>query len=145
MDYKQEYDYLFKIVLVGDTGVGKTSLLSRYTDGKFSDSYVSTIGVDFRTKTIGLDGKNMKLQIWDLAGSERFINVTRVYYRGASGVILLYDIANQNSFDNLKFWIQEIQEKAEDEVNIILVGTKSDLVSKRVIDTETGKVFFYIQ
>ncbi|KAJ5070772.1 small rab-related gtpase [Anaeramoeba ignava] len=139
MDYKQEYDYLFKIILVGDSGAGKSCLLIRYSDGKFSDSYVSTIGVDFRIKPIELNGKIFKLQIWDFAGTERFSMYTRNYFRGAHGIMILYDIANQNSFDNLKFWIQEIQEKAGDEVNIILIGTKSDLVSKRVIDTETGK------
>ncbi|KAJ5070770.1 ras-related protein rabd2a-like [Anaeramoeba ignava] len=139
MNYQTDYDYLFKILLLGDTGVGKSCLILRYTDGTYTDAFISTIGIDFKIKRFELNEKQFKLQIWDPSGSERFRTITRGYYRGAHGIILIYDVTNQNSFDNLKTWIKEIQEKASDDVNVMLIGTKSDLVSQRVIDTETGK------
>ncbi|KAJ5070765.1 ras-related protein rabd2c [Anaeramoeba ignava] len=136
-----DFDYLFKISFLGDSGVGKSSLIYRYSDGTFIDSFISTIGIDFKIKKIETNGKIFKLQLWDLTGNERFRLIPRSFYRGAHGIMLLYDVTNQDSFDNLKNWIQSIQEKAPENVNIILVGTKIDLVSKKVIDTETGKNF----
>ncbi|KAJ5070771.1 gtp-binding protein yptm2 [Anaeramoeba ignava] len=137
----QNYDYLFKIILLSERGMGKSCLLLRYTDGTYSDSYISTIGVDFKIKGFELNGKKFKLQIWEPAGSERFLTLTRSYYRGAHGIIILYDTTNQESFDDLKKWIKEIQEKGPDDANIMIMGTKIDLVSQKVIDTETGKNF----
>ncbi|KAJ5070768.1 ras-related protein rabd2a-like [Anaeramoeba ignava] len=135
----KEYDYLYKILLVGDSGAGKSCLVLRYCDETYTDSYISTIGVDFKTRTFELNGDTIKLQIWDTAGAERFRTIISSYYRGANGIMLIYDVTDQDSFDNIKTWIKDIQEKAPDDANIMLIGTKIDLVSKRVVDTETGK------
>ena len=138
---KKEYDYLFKLLLIGDSGVGKSCLLLRYTDETYQESYISTIGVDFKIKTIELDGKVIKLQIWDTAGQERFRTITSSYYRGAHGIIVVYDVTDQESFNNVKVWLQEIDRYANENVNKLLVGNKSDLTSKKVVDYETAKAF----
>ena len=136
-----EYDYLFKLLLIGDSGVGKSCLLLRYTDETYQESYISTIGVDFKIKTIELDGKVIKLQIWDTAGQERFRTITSSYYRGAHGIIVVYDVTDQESFNNVKVWLQEIDRYANENVTKLLVGNKSDLTSKKVVDYETAKAF----
>jgi Ras-related protein Rab-1A len=100
-----EYDYLFKILLIGDSGVGKSSILTQFANKTFTDSYMSTIGVDFTIKTVDIDGKAVKLQIWDTAGQERFRTITSSYYRGAHGINLEYDITNVESFNNIKQWL----------------------------------------
>jgi Ras-related protein Rab-1A len=136
-----EYDYLFKLLLIGDSGVGKSCLLARFADDTFSSSFTSTIGVDFKIRTVELDGKIVKLQIWDTAGQERFKTITSSYYRGAHGIIVVYDVTNQNSFNNVKTWLNEIDRFATDGVNKLLVGNKSDLISQRAVDQDTGKQF----
>merc|ERR1711939_1264554 len=136
-----EYDYLFKLLLIGDSGVGKSCLLLRFADDTYTESYISTIGVDFKIKTIELDGKVIKLQIWDTAGQERFRTITSSYYRGAHGIIVVYDVTDQESFNNVKVWLQEIDRYANENVNKLLVGNKSDLTSKKVVDYETAKAF----
>merc|ERR550537_1124682 len=136
-----EYDYLFKLVLIGDSGVGKSCLLLRFADDKWTDSYISTIGVDFKIRTIELDGKTIKLQIWDTAGQERFRTITSSYYRGAHGIIVVYDTTDQESFDNVKQWLHEIDRYASEKVNKLLVGNKSDLTTKRQVDAEAAKEF----
>merc|ERR1740130_882215 len=120
-------DYLFKLLLIGDSGVGKSCLLLRFADDKWTDSYISTIGVDFKIRTIELDGKTIKLQIWDTAGQERFRTISSTYYRGAHGIIVVYDITNMVSFDNVKRWLTEIDKYARENVNKLLVGNKMDL------------------
>merc|ERR1712023_164091 len=129
----QEYDYLFILVLIGDSGVGKSCLLLRFADDTYTDSYISTIGVDFKIRTIELDGKTVKLQIWDTAGQERFRTITSSYYRGAHGIIIVYDVTDKESFQNVKHWLQEIEKYANDGVVMLLVGNKSDLQSKKVV------------
>ncbi|CCI39323.1 hypothetical protein ABG067_000449 [Albugo candida] len=136
-----EYDYLFKLLLIGDSGVGKSCLLLRFADDTYTESYISTIGVDFKIRTIELDGKTIKLQIWDTAGQERFRTITSSYYRGAHGIIVVYDVTDQESFNNVKQWLHEIDRYACENVNKLLVGNKSDLVAKRVVTTETGAQF----
>jgi len=126
-----DYDYLFKLLLIGDSGVGKSCLLLRFSDDTYTDSYISTIGVDFKIRTIELDGKTIKLQIWDTAGQERFRTITSSYYRGAHGIIVVYDCTDLESFNNVKQWLEEIDRYACENVNKLLVGNKCDLTSKK--------------
>jgi len=136
-----EYDYLFKLLLIGDSGVGKSCLLLRFADDTYTESYISTIGVDFKIRTIELDGKTIKLQIWDTAGQERFRTITSSYYRGAHGIIVVYDVTDQESFNNVKQWLQEIDRYACETVNKLLVGNKCDLTTKKVVDYTTAKEY----
>lgn len=134
-----EYDYLFKLLLIGDSGVGKSCLLLRFADDTYTESYISTIGVDFKIRTIELDGKTIKLQIWDTAGQERFRTITSSYYRGAHGIIIVYDVTDMETFNNVKTWLSEIEKYATDSVNKLLVGNKCDLVVKKAVDYNTAK------
>ena len=123
----EDYDYLFKILLIGDSGVGKSCLLLKYTDGIYADSYISTIGVDFKIKTEAIDGKTIKLQIWDTAGQERFRTITTAYYRGAMGILLVYDVSDEQSFTNVRNWMRQIDQNAAENVTRILIGNKCDV------------------
>ncbi|KQK08120.1 hypothetical protein BRADI_2g39760v3 [Brachypodium distachyon] len=134
-----EYDYLFKLLLIGDSSVGKSCLLLRFADDAYVDTYISTIGVDFKIRTVELDGKSVKLQIWDTAGQERFRTITSSYYRGAHGIIIVYDVTDMESFNNVKQWLSEIDRYASDSVCKLLVGNKCDLVDSKVVDTEEAK------
>ncbi|XP_041918756.1 ras-related protein ORAB-1 [Alosa pseudoharengus] len=136
-----EYDYLFKLLLIGDSGVGKSCLLLRFADDTYTESYISTIGVDFKIRTIEMDGKTVKLQIWDTAGQERFRTITSSYYRGAHGIIIVYDVTDQESFNNVKQWLEEIDRYACENVSKLLVGNKCDLVSRKVVDFSSAKEF----
>jgi|Transcript_14484 Ras-related protein Rab-1A len=136
-----EYDYLFKLLLIGDSGVGKSCLLLRFADDTYTESYISTIGVDFKIRTIEQDSKTIKLQIWDTAGQERFRTITSSYYRGAHGIIVVYDVTDMESFNNVKQWLHEIDRYACENVNKLLVGNKCDLESKRAVSTEQAQEF----
>ncbi|XP_072337695.1 ras-related protein Rab-26-like isoform X2 [Scyliorhinus torazame] len=119
------YDLAFKVMLVGDSGVGKTCLLVRFKDGAFlAGSFISTVGIDFRNKVLNVDDVKVKLQIWDTAGQERFRSVTHAYYRDAHALLLLYDVTNKTSFDNIQAWLTEIHEYATQDVVIMLLGNK---------------------
>uniref|UniRef100_A0A6B2LLU2 Uncharacterized protein n=1 Tax=Arcella intermedia TaxID=1963864 RepID=A0A6B2LLU2_9EUKA len=127
-----------KLLLVGDSGTGKSNLLSRYTNNTFHSQYRSTIGVEFSTKTTQVDGKSLKLQIWDTAGQERYRAITGAYYRGASGILLVYDVTSTQSFANLENWHKEIMEHAP-EAKLIVVGNKCDTVFDRKITALQGE------
>merc|ERR1711907_636935 len=121
---KSPYDLLIKLLLIGDSGVGKSCLLCRYSDDVFNASFITTIGIDFKIRTIELDGKRIKLQIWDTAGQERFRTITTAYYRGAMGILLVYDVTDETSFNNIRQWVKNIEANAQDNVNKILIGNK---------------------
>ncbi|KAJ5080287.1 ras-related protein rabd2a-like [Anaeramoeba ignava] len=135
------HDYLFKILLVGNFNVGKSCILLRFTDDTFSEVYLSTIGVDFKIRTIEREGKHVKMQIWDTAGQERFRTITRTYYRGCHGIIIVYDLTNRDSFESVPTWLKEVEQYGETKAKILLVGNKADLVEKRVVKTEEAKAF----
>ena len=131
---------LYKILILGDSTVGKTCFLTRYADNTFQENQMATLGVDYKLKNVKMeDGNTVKLQIWDTAGQDRFHSLTRNYFKGAHGIILLYDITTQLSFDNVSKWIKQIKEDASEKVVIILVGNKIDLEHKRAIPTEEGE------
>jgi len=136
-----EYDYLFKILIIGDSGVGKSALLVRFADDAFTESYISTIGVDFKIRTLDIDGKSVKLQIWDTAGQEKFRTITSSYYRGAHGIIVCYDVTDAASFNHVRDWLSEIERYSTGKVKKLLVGTKCDLATKRVVEYEKAKAF----
>ncbi|XP_065192618.1 ras-related protein Rab-8B-like [Sycon ciliatum] len=133
------YDFLFKLLLIGDSGVGKTCILFRFSEDAFNSTFISTIGIDFKIRTIELDGKKIKLQIWDTAGQERFRTITTAYYRGAMGIMLVYDITNDKSFDNIKNWIRNIEEHASADVERMILGNKCDMDEKRTVSKERGE------
>jgi small GTP-binding protein len=131
-------DFLLKIVLIGDSGVGKTNLLARFTRDQFNPDSKSTIGVEFATKTLEVEGKTVKAQIWDTAGQERYRAITSAYYRGAIGALLLYDVSSSLSFQSLTRWLQELRENADGNIVVMLVGNKCDLQELRAVSTEEG-------
>ncbi|XP_077451739.1 ras-related protein Rab-8B-like [Stigmatopora argus] len=133
------YDYLFKLLLIGDSGVGKTCLLFRFSEDSFNTTFISTIGIDFKIRTIELDGKRVKLQIWDTAGQERFRTITTAYYRGAMGIMLVYDISNEKSFENIKNWIRNIEEHASADVEKMVLGNKCDMTDRRQVSKDRGE------
>ena len=135
----EEYDLMFKILLLGDSGVGKSSLLLRYTKNEFISDLRSTIGVEFALKYITIDNFQLKVQIWDTAGMERYRSITNAYYKGAKGVIVVYDICRQKSFENVDKWIDDFKSKADDDAVILLIGNKSDLDEKREVSKEEAE------
>lgn len=139
MSGARNYDFLIKLLLIGDSGVGKSCCLLRFSEDSFTPSFITTIGIDFKIRTIDLDGKRVKLQIWDTAGQERFRTITTAYYRGAMGILLVYDVTDQKSFDNIKTWFSNVEQHASEGVNKILIGNKCDWEEKRQVSTEQGQ------
>jgi Ras-related protein Rab-8A len=133
------YDFLIKLLLIGDSGVGKSCLLLRFCDDSWTPSFITTIGIDFKIRTIELDGKRIKLQIWDTAGQERFRTITTAYYRGAMGILIVYDVTDEKSFNNVRTWHAQIEQHASPGVNKILVGNKCDWDEKRAVTIEQGR------
>ena len=130
---------LYKILLLGDSTVGKTCFLLRYVDDSFLDLHMATIGLDYRLKTMILENQQIvKVQLWDTAGQDKFRAITRNYYKGASGIILIFDVTNINSYENIKKWIIEIKEEISDKVSIVLIGNKIDNVNERKITKDQG-------
>ncbi|KAG6595661.1 Ras-related protein RABA4d, partial [Cucurbita argyrosperma subsp. sororia] len=140
-DYNQKIDYVFKVVLIGDSAVGKTQLLSRFSRNEFSVDSKATIGVEFQTKTLVIDQKTVKAQIWDTAGQERYRAVTSAYYRGAVGAMLVYDMTKRQSFDHMARWLEELRGHADKNIVIMLIGNKCDLGSLRAVPTEDAQEF----
>ena len=134
-------DIVYKVLLLGDSSVGKTCFLLRYCDKTFQDAHLSTIGLDYRLKSMTLKNKkNIKLQIWDTAGKDRFRAITKNYYKGANGIILIYDVTNLQTFENVKNWITQIREEANKNVVIFLAGNKADLPEEsRAVQKEDGQ------
>ena len=133
-------DCVYKVLLLGDSTVGKTCFLKKYTDKTFQDVHMSTIGLDYRVKTMTLkSGKVVKLQIWDTAGQDRFRAITKNYYKGANGIILIYDVTSIQTYENVKNWITQIREEASPNVIIYIAGNKIDLEEERKIKTEEGQ------
>ncbi|XP_059208797.1 ras-related protein Rab-15-like isoform X2 [Centropristis striata] len=134
----KQYDILFRLLMLGDSGVGKTCMLRRFTDSEFDPSHISTIGVDFKMKTLELDGIRVRVQIWDTAGQERYQTITKQYYRRAQGIIFVYDITSESSFQHLVKWASDVDEFAPEKVQRILVGNKSDEGLKRTVTKDQG-------
>jgi|UniRef100_A0A7S4GNI4 Ras-related protein Rab-1A len=141
MSSYSEYDYIVKTVIVGDSAVGKTSLLLRYADDGYDDRYMATIGVDFRISTVESQNKIVKLQLWDTAGQERFRTITQNYYRGATAVVLCFDLTDQESFHNCNRWMADIEQFCPTDAAKILIGTKADLRDKRMVQFEDAQAF----
>jgi len=139
MSKSTAFDILIKLLLIGDSGVGKSCLLLRFSDDSFTTSFITTIGIDFKIKTIDIDGKRVKLQIWDTAGQERFRTITTAYYRGAMGILLVYDVTDEQSFQNIRNWIRNIEQHAADNVDKILIGNKCDMENAKVVTTSQGQ------
>nr|XP_057930497.1 ras-related protein Rab-3D-like isoform X1 [Doryrhamphus excisus] len=135
----QNFDYMFKLLLIGNSSVGKTSFLFRYTDNSFTSAFVSTVGIDFKVKTIYRNDKRIKLQIWDTAGQERYRTITTAYYRGAMGFLLVYDITSQESFLSVQDWGTQIKTYSWDNAQVVLVGNKLDLEEDRQVPTEEAE------
>ena len=136
----EQKEFIYKILLLGDSSVGKTCFLMRYTDNTFQDIHMSTIGLDYKLKNVQLEnGKMVKIQVWDTAGQDRFRSITKNYYKGAHGIILIYDITENKSFENVKNWMNQIKEEVPDKVTIVLVGNKKDDEEHRKVTTEQGE------
>ncbi|ESW07280.1 hypothetical protein PHAVU_010G116500 [Phaseolus vulgaris] len=140
-DVQEKIDYVFKVVVIGDSAVGKTQILSRFAKNEFCLDSKSTIGVEFQTRTVTINAKLIKAQIWDTAGQERYRAVTSAYYRGALGAMLVYDITKRQSFDHVARWVEELRAHADSSIVIMLVGNKADLVDQRVVTTEDAVEF----
>ncbi|KAF9359039.1 Ras- protein Rab-2A [Mortierella sp. AD094] len=135
------YDYIIKYIIIGDTGVGKSCLLLQFTDKRFQPAHDLTIGVEFGARFVSVAGKQIKLQIWDTAGQESFRSITRSYYRGAAGALLVYDITRRDTFKHLTTWLEDARQHANANTTIMLIGNKSDLESKRAVSYEEGEAF----
>ncbi|KAG2222045.1 hypothetical protein INT45_003690 [Circinella minor] len=131
-----EHDYLFKLLIIGSSGVGKTCLLMRFADGKYPEHYAGTIGVDFRQKVINIAEEKVKLQIWDTAGQERFRSIVSSYYKGAHGIFIVYDVTNRDSFNDTGNWLRDIEKYASDDVCKLLIGNKCDMNEREVTKAE---------
>lgn len=131
------FDFMFKLLVVGESGVGKTCMLLRFADNSFEENFLSTIGVDFKVKQIVVDEKKVKLQIWDSAGQERFKNITASYYRNCSAIIIVYDITSKDSFNKVSDWVEEVRRYVPS-APLLLVGNKCDLEDKRQVSQQDG-------
>jgi len=135
----KNYDYLFKYIIIGDMAVGKSNLLLRFTNGEFQEEYQLTIGVEFGAKNLTIKNKIYRIQIWDTAGQENYRSITRAYYKNSACAVVVYDISNRNSFENVSSWIEDCRSQSPKTIYMILVGNKSDLEDKRAVSFEEGQ------
>ncbi len=135
----ESYEFMFKVVLVGDMSVGKTNIIAKYLKNDFSEDYKTTIGVEFHSKIAKVEGHVVKAQIWDTCGQERFKSITDSYYKGAKGAFVVYDITRKNTFESVDSWISALRSAADKNLNIIIIGNKSDLEDQRQVETEQGE------
>ena len=136
-----DYQYIFKLILIGNSGVGKSSILNRYMNKTFEESYKCTIGVDFLMKSIEINGKTVKLQLWDTAGQEKYKSMVASYYRGANVALVVFDITSHESFDSLPGWIENYYKNGPEQKNIILIGNKKDMIEERQVTQEEAELF----
>ena len=140
MSTSNEVEFVFKILLLGDSEVGKSCFLMRYSDNIFVENYITTIGLDYKLKYVQLDsGETIKVQLWDTAGQDRYRTIAKNYYKGSHGILLLYDITKENSFENIREWVQNIREEVYEKAIIFLIGNKIDKKNERKITTEQGQ------
>jgi len=139
LNHKEKVDANVKLLLIGDSGVGKSCLLMRYCEDAFSESFITTIGIDFKVRTLEMDGKKVRVSVWDTAGQERFQTILPAYYRGAHGIMLVYDVTDGKSFDNVARWSKQIEQHAQPGVMRMLVANKCDMVADRVVSVEDGQ------
>lgn len=135
----ENYDQIYKMIIIGDSGVGKSNIMTRYLKNEFRTDSKSTVGVEFGTKKLSVGGIDTKLQIWDTAGQERYRSITSSYYKGSKGCFIVYDITNEASFQNVEKWFEETKRSAEKNVSVVLVGNKCDLEQERKIPKEKGE------
>ena len=135
----EEFDLIFKIVIIGDSGVGKTNLIGRYLKNEYKEDSKATVGVEFGEKKYEINGLKIKAQIWDTAGQERYRAITSMYYKGAKGGLIVFDLSSKSTFQNVEKWFNKIKKTADPTINLILIGNKSDLKDKRQISTEEGE------
>ena len=137
----ESYDQKIKIMIIGESLVGKTALITRYTNNSFSGSYLTTVGIDFQTKIININDKAIKVELWDTAGQERFRNIAKNYFQSSDGFLIVYDITNKSSLEKLSFWNEQVNLNAPEKTKYIIVGNKKDLEEKREVQTEVGENF----
>ena len=135
---KESYDFLFKIILIGDSSVGKSNILLKYLKGEFDPNSKATVGVEFGTKTLKIEDRRIKVQIWDTAGQERYRSITSAYYKGAKGAFIVYDITRKDTFDSIDKWASDLKTNGDQNISIVLIGNKSDLEDKREVQKEEG-------
>ena len=135
------FDYLLKFIIIGDSAVGKSNILLRYTNDSFSNEFQATIGVEFGAKNLTIEGKTYRVQIWDTAGQEQFRSITRAYYKNSVCACVVYDITNKTSFENVKSWIEDCKKKCPKTIYLVLIGNKSDLEEQRKVTYEEGSIF----
>ena len=139
MESTNDSDLVFKILLLGDSEVGKSCFLMRYSENVFIENYITTIGLDYKLKTVKLDtGKTIKVQLWDTAGQDKYRTIAKNYYKGSHGILLLYDITKQSSFDNIREWVRDIKEEVNEKAILFLIGNKIDMEDQRKIPKEKG-------
>jgi len=135
----ENYEMMFKVVLVGDSFVGKTNIMSKYLKNEFHDDSKATVGVEFGSKQFNIEGHTIKAQIWDTAGQERYKAITSAYYKGAKGAFIVYDITRKNSFESVEKWVSDVTAVADKKITIVLIGNKSDLEDQRQVTKEQGE------